>query len=141
MTSVVTAHELKIGEIGVETPWARATIGAGKTGVIYLTLHNHGTNSDRLIAVATPIAKRAALHTHNMDKGVMRMRPVDALEVAIGKPIALEPGGRHIMMMGLKYPLREGGSFPLTLTFENAGSATIMVDVRSATASGGHQHE
>ena len=92
MVWAAVAHELKIGEIGVETPWARATIGAGKIGVVYLTLRNHGTRSDRLIAVATPMAKRAALHTHTMEKGVMRMRPAEAIEVAPGKPIALEPG-------------------------------------------------
>ena len=45
------------------------------------------------------------------------------------------------MMMGLKYPLREGGSFPLTLTFEHAGSASVTVDVRTAAASSGHRHE
>ena len=110
---------------------------SGKTGVVYLTVHNRGTATDRLIAVSTPIAKRAALHTHKMDnKGVMRMRPVEAIELAQGKTIALAPGGTHIMLMGLKYPLREGGTFPLTLTFAEAGSATIAIDVQSATAAG-----
>ncbi len=136
-----TAHEFKIGQIGVATPWARATIGAGETGVVYLTVHNRGTATDRLIAVSTPIAKRAALHTHKMDKGVMRMRPVEAIELAQGKTITLAPGGTHIMLMGLKYPLREGGMFPLTLTFAEAGSATIAIDIQSATAAGGHAHK
>ena len=136
-----SAHEFKIGQIGVATPWARATIGAGKTGVVYLTVHNRGTATDRLIAVSTPIAKRAALHTHKMDKGVMRMHPVETIELAQGKTIVLAPGGTHIMLMGLKYPLREGGTFPLTLTFAEAGSATIAIDIQSATAAGGHAHK
>ena len=136
-----SAHEFKIGQIGVATPWARATIGSGKTGVVYLTVHNRGTATDRLIAVSTPIAKRAALHTHKMDKGVMRMHPVETIELAQGKTIALAPGGTHIMLMGLKYPLREGGTFPLTLTFAEAGSATIAIDIQSATAAGGHAHK
>jgi len=137
----VTAHEFKIGQIGVATPWARATIGAGKTGVVYLTIQNRGAANDRLIAVLTPVAKRAALHGHTMDKGIMRMRPVEAIEVAQGKTIALAPGAMHIMLMGLKYGLREGGTFPLTLTFAEAGSATITIDIRSPVARSGHPHE
>ena len=53
------------------------------------------------------------------------MRPVAAVPVAPGASVALEPGGLHVMLSGLRYPLREGSSFPLTLTFEDAGSATI----------------
>ena len=134
------AHELKTGQVGVATPWARATIGAGKTGVVYLTIHNRGAAWDRLIAVSTPIAKHAALHTHKMDKGVMKMRPVEAIQVARSKTTSLAPGSMHIMLMGLKYKLVKGGSFPLTLNFAGSGSVTIMVDVQSATASGGHAH-
>ena len=134
------ALEFKIGQVGVATPWARATIGAGKTGVIYLTIHNRGSGGDRLIAVLTPIAKRAALHTHQMDNGVMKMRPVEAIQIAPGKTASLAPGRMHIMLMGLKYKLVKGGSFPLTLTFAGSGSATITVNVQSATASRGHAH-
>ena len=49
--SLAAAHEFKIGEVGVATPWARATIGAGKIGVVYLTIHNRGTTGDRLVAM------------------------------------------------------------------------------------------
>ena len=55
--------------------------------------------------------------------------------------VALAPGGLHIMLTGVRYRLSEGSSFPLTLTFEGAGSATIRVDVRSATARSGHAHD
>ena len=139
--SPATAHEFKIGELAVASPWARATIGSGKVGVVFLTLHNRSTTIDRLMEVSTPVAKRAAMHTSEVDKGVMRMRPVESIEVDPGKTAALEPGGLHIMLMGLKYPLREGSSFPLTVKFKNAGTATISVDVRSAAASGSHAHD
>ena len=69
------------------------------------------------------------------------MRPVEAIELAQGKTITLAPGGTHIMLIGLKYPLREGGTFPLTLTFAEVGSATITIDIQSATAAGGHAHK
>tara|TARA_B100000686_G_C16711089_1_gene929164 strand:- start:166 stop:642 length:477 start_codon:yes stop_codon:yes gene_type:complete len=135
------SHEFKFGEVGVATPWARATIGAGKNAVAFLIIHNRGPSTVRLVGASTPIARHASLHTHQMDKGIMKMRPVDTIEVAPGEAAALEPGGLHIMLIGLKYPLKEGSSFPLTLTFEEVGSATIKVDVRSATAGSGHAHK
>lgn len=135
------AHEFKFGEVAVATPWARATIGGGTTGAVFLTLHNRGAAPDRLVAASTPIARRAALHHHEIDAGVMKMRPVAAIFIAPGSTMALAPGGLHIMLTGLRYRLSEGSSFPLTLTFEVAGSATIRVDVRSATARSGHAHD
>tara|TARA_Y100000588_G_C14057524_1_gene839918 strand:+ start:368 stop:844 length:477 start_codon:yes stop_codon:yes gene_type:complete len=137
----VGSHEFKFGEVGVATPWARATIGAGKNAVVFLIMHNRGSSPARLVGASTPIAKRASLHTHQMDKGIMKMRPIDAIEIAPGEASALEPGGLHIMLIGLEYPLKEGSSFPLTLTFEGVGSATIKVDVRSAKALSGHAHQ
>ena len=138
--SGAAAGEFGVGDLVVEQPWARATPGKGKTGAAYLTLSNHGATADRLLAVATPIAKRAELHGHMMDAGVMKMRPVTAIEVAPGTPTVLQPGGLHVMLMGLRAPLKEGDRFPLTLTFEGAGSVEVQVDVAGVGAMGPAGH-
>jgi periplasmic copper chaperone A len=135
----VLADETRVGDLVVKQAWARATIGLGKTGAMYLTVTNRGDKADRLIAVTTPIARRAGLHTHIVDGDVIKMRPVEAVEIAAGQSATFKPGGDHIMMMGLKRPLKKGGSFPLTLTFEAAGSVAIMVDIAGATAKS-HNH-
>jgi hypothetical protein len=75
----------------------------------------------------------------------MKMRSVAALPVAPGKPVVLSPGGYHVMLMGLKQPLVEGESFPLTLTFEHGPPVTVHVQVQRAGAgpagaSGGSDH-
>ena len=64
----------------------------------------------------------------------MKMRPLKAVEVAPGEPSILRPGGMHIMLMGLKAPLVEQETFPVTLTFENAGKIEIEVSIQSATS-------
>ena len=71
----------------------------------------------------------------------MRMRQVEAIEVAPGTPTVLEPGGLHIMLIGLTGPLVEGESFPLTLDFETAEDITVDVTIQSimATEHEGHQ--
>jgi copper(I)-binding protein len=119
----------KVGDLVIQDGWARATLGQLKTSAAYLTVVNEGDETDRLIAAASPAAGRAELHAHLMDGGIARMRPVDAIEVAPGAPVVLEPGGLHVMLMGLKAPLAEGETLPLTLTFETAGSIQLELPV------------
>jgi copper(I)-binding protein len=118
------------GGIHLEQAWARATPGGAKTGAIYLTVSNTGTTPDTLIAASTPTADKAELHQMKMDNGVMEMRPVPALPIAPGQSVVLEPAsGYHIMLTGLKAPLKEGDKVPLILTFEHAGAQQITAAV------------
>jgi copper(I)-binding protein len=67
---------------------------------------------------------------------VMKMRPLASLDIPAGQPVTLKPGGDHIMLMGLNGPLREGQSFPLTLTFEKAGAREVTVAIEKPGAAG-----
>jgi copper(I)-binding protein len=141
LTAPALAEDFRAGDLTVEQPWARASASLARAGAAYLSITNQGTRVDRLLRVASPVAKRASLHTHLMKDGIMRMRPVKAIEVDPGAPTVLKPGGLHIMLMGLKGPLKEGTMFLLTLTFETAGTVEVRVMVRKAGAMGpGHGH-
>jgi hypothetical protein len=123
------AHDYEIGELTVDHPWARASAGQMKTGAAYLTITNDGEQADRLIGLATPVAERAALHTVTMEGNIAKMRAVQAVEIKPGEPAVLEPGGVHIMLIGLRAPLEEGETFPITLTFEKTGKVDVEVIV------------
>lgn len=123
------------GDIDIRQPWARASAGAGKTGAAYVTIVNGGA-ADALIGAATPVAARAALHGHQMDGDMMKMRPVDRVALAPGATVTLAPGGMHIMMFGLTRRLVEGETFPLTLNFENAGALQVTATVAGVGAKG-----
>jgi copper(I)-binding protein len=83
------------------------------------------------------VAERAEIHEHRMDHGVMRMRQVTGgVEVVASKKIVFEPGGLHVMLIGLKHPLKEGESFPLTLRFQKAGVEQVTVAVQKPGAMG-----
>ena len=97
-------------------------------------MSNNGAEMDRLIAAATPVAEKASLHTILVVDGVIKMRPVDAIEIAPGEPSVLQPGGLHIMLIGLKQPLKRGETVPVILTFEQAGEVEVMSHVQSAGA-------
>ncbi len=118
----------------VENAWARATPGKSDIGVAYATIRS--PVGDRLVAASTPVANKAELHTMTMTNGVMKMRPVAAIDIPAGKPVSLAPGGLHIMLMGLKEPLKAGEKFPLTLDFAKAGKRTVDVAVDKVGAAG-----
>lgn len=136
-TTAIGADEYRIGDIVVAHPWSRPLPAVAVTGAAYFTLNNRGSDNDRLIAAASPVAKRVEIHEHSMRDGVMSMRQVSGADVIPGRSTVFEPGGLHVMLMGLREPLSEGKSFPLTLTFERAGSVvvTVIVEKPAATTS------
>lgn len=134
------AKDFTAGKLTVSNPWARASAGRMKNGAAYLVLTNKGQKTDRLVEATTPVARKASLHESVMEGGVMKMRPVKPIVVGPGATVMLKPGGLHLMLMGLKAPLKEGEMFPLTLTFEKAGHVEVKVMVRKPGAMGsGHR--
>jgi copper(I)-binding protein len=119
----------------VSDAWSRATAASARAGGVFLSLHANGT-ADRVTGASTPVSETAELHQTVDDKGVMKMLPVAGLAVEPGHDVALKPGSYHIMLMGLKRPLKRGESFPITLTFEKSPPITVNVDVQGPGASG-----
>lgn len=134
------AHDYRFGAIEIVHPWARATASLARNGAVYLTLANQGAALDQLLGVATPRARKARLHSHIVADGIVKMRPVKAIEISPGEPVVLRPGGFHIMLMGLKAALEAGTTFPLTLSFEKAGAIEVEVLVEKAGATRPSHH-
>jgi len=140
MTTANAAESVSVGDITISNAWSRATIGAKRPGGAFMTIKNKGGANDRLIAAETTAAGKSELHTHTMTDGVMKMRQVMAIDIPAGGMTMLEPGSFHVMMFNLKDGLNEGDMFPLTLSFENAGQATITVHVGKAGGMMSHDH-
>jgi copper(I)-binding protein len=132
----LAADPVKVGALEIANPWVRPSATAN--GAIYLEIDNKGTAADRLVAASTTAAAKAELHTHVMDGNIARMRPVDAIEVTPGSATVLKPGGLHIMLLGLKAPLKEGDTVAVTLTFEKAGKVDVTVPVQKNASGMGH---
>lgn len=136
-TSVVEAHDFKLGEIRIEHPFARATVAQQTSGGAYVGLENTGKVNDKLIKAESDIAKSVQLHTMEMVGSIMKMREVDHIDLNAGSKISMKPGdGYHIMLMGLNRPLNIGDQFPLTLSFEKAGKIQVTVNVEAAGGAG-----
>jgi copper(I)-binding protein len=119
-------------KIHVVDPWVRAAVGGMPTSAAYALLLNLTAANDTLIAAGTEAAEAVELHEMLMGEGdVMRMSPIEGgIPVPAGGAAVLQPGGLHIMMIGLTQALDDGGMLDLTLTFEHAGEVVVSAPVR-----------
>jgi len=120
------AHDYTIGELQIIHPWAKPSLKGVPNGAAYMAISNSGDSDDVLLSVSSSVAKASELHTMEMTDGVMRMRQIQGgLRLPADDTVVLEPGGEHIMLIGLKQPLEPGSRFDLTLTFQKAGEHRI----------------
>ena len=130
------ARDYKLGTLEISQPWARATPPSAPAGGGFLKITNTGTSPDRPISARSPAADIVQVHEMKMDGSVMRMREVEkGLELPAGGSVTLAPGGYHLMMMGLKGPLKQGSTVPVTLVFEKAGTIDVELAVEAMGAS------
>jgi copper(I)-binding protein len=133
-----SAHEFTASGVTVAHPWARATPGGVTVGSAYLEVRAAPGRGDRLVAARSPVAGSVEIHSHVMERGIAKMRRVDAVAVPAGKSVVLKPGGYHVMLMDLKQPLKEGDLLNLTLVFEKAGPIEVEATVEPIGATGPH---
>ncbi|CAN5730986.1 hypothetical protein BH20ACT4_BH20ACT4_11760 [soil metagenome] len=121
--------------LSVEGVWARATAESATTGAVYLTIESG--DADRLVGVSVPatVAASASIHRTVEEDAVVSMERVAALDIPAAEPVALAPGGTHVMLVDLASPLQRGDQFALTLDFESQPQQMVVVEV-SETAPG-----
>ncbi len=129
-----SAHEIKTGDLLIIHPWSRATPGQAPNGAVFMKIENQGQAEDKLISASSDAAAMVEIHEHVMENDVAKMRPVEFVPLPAPSITELKPGGYHIMLMGLKEPLVEYGTFHMTLNFEKAGSVDVEVQVEEAGA-------
>lgn len=138
-TTTGDTAEPVFGTVRVEDAWARTSPMMATNGAAYMTLN--ASVDDRLIGAMTAedIAESIEIHETAMDPdtGEMAMRQVDGIDLAADQDVVLEPGGYHIMFVGLTEPLVPGTTFDIILTFEIAGDVAASVEVRDTADSGG----
>ena len=120
--------------VSVQDPYVRlAPPNAAATGA-FMVIRNTGDKDVKVVKADNPVSKATELHTHLNEGGVMKMRPVPAIEIRAKGEAVLRPGGLHVMMIDLKAPMKEGDSVPITLTFDDGSSKQVDARVVKATA-------
>lgn len=113
--------------VTVKDAWVRATTPGQKVGAAYMTLAYD--ENITLVAADADVAETVEIHSMEMKNGVMKMRMLDSLPIQAGKPTKLAPSGLHLMLFGIKKPLKNGDKVVLTLCFINKNGEEIHQDL------------
>ena len=127
-------------QVAVNEAWVRATVAQQKATGAFMTLTSR--QDSKLVAASSPVAGVVEVHEMKMVDDVMRMRQIPALPLPAGQPVALNPGGYHLMLLELKQPLKDGDKVPLTLEVEDGkqvrSSITVEATVRPLNSAAKH---
>ena len=129
-TVAVLASAAAHAQVTVDKPWVRTTVAQQTTTGAFMTITS--AQGGKLVSASSPIAASVEVHEMKMEGDVMKMRPVDALPLPAGKPVDLKSGSYHVMMMGLKAPVKAGDVVPIKLVVEDAKGKRETVDVKAA---------
>ena len=129
----------RAGTIEVKDAWIRTPPPGAPTAAGYATIVNHGISSDHLTGASTRAAASAQLHQMSMAGGVMRMRPITTgVPIGASASLTLSPNGEHLMLIGLKSPLKAGMHVKVTFQFQRGGAVVGDFVVRDAAPGGMH---
>ena len=120
-----TAH----AQVEVSDAWVRATGQGQKATGVFMNLT--AQKATRLVGVKADLTSSAEVHEMKMDKDVMKMQAVKALDLPVGQTVALKPGSYHVMLMDLKAPVAEDSQVVLTLLFEDAAGVKTQKEVKA----------
>ena len=121
-------------EVTVKNAWVRATVGMNRPTAGYAEITNSGPGDDELVSVSTSVAMMTELHKSTVENGIMKMEPVDHLQIPAGRTVKLEPGAYHLMIMQVMKPLKDGDTVDLMFTFKNQGPVKVVAKVLPLSA-------
>ncbi|MFK7793677.1 MAG: copper chaperone PCu(A)C [Devosiaceae bacterium] len=139
---VVSTHgadTISVGEMHLFNRRAFETPPNARNAGGFLSIYNYSSTPNRLVSASSPIAERVELHTMSMENDVMRMREVEGgIELPGEAQVDLEPGGLHVMFIGITQPFAEGDEVSVTLTFEGGEEREITFPVRARSMDMNH---
>jgi copper(I)-binding protein len=142
--AAVAAPAAASAAIVVEHAEIRPTLGTQGTTAAYLILRNTGPTNDRLVGAACACAVSVMPHRTVTAQGVSRMQMEMSVPIEAHGAVVFDARGRHLMLTGVKAPIRSGAKVPMTLTFEKAGRVTATftaADLAGMTGPAGHDHK
>lgn len=129
LATALGCARIAAAHVTVADAWVRGTVEGQTATAAYMSLHSDAAT--RLVSIASAAAARCGVHEMTMTEGVMRMRALDSLAIAVGGTVELKEGGDHIMLEGLTRTLKEGDAVTLTLTFVDSAGQRSTVDVQA----------
>jgi copper(I)-binding protein len=117
----------------VSEAWARPA-PQGANGAVYFVIENNSSQADSLVGVSGDIAEAVEMHESSMNGEVMEMHQLQVVPLDAGAQVVFQPGGLHVMLIGLRQELQAGDEFEITLAFQESEGITLRVPVRDSPA-------
>jgi len=130
-TTVAATDEVACDDLAAVGATVR--LPPGENTAVYLELTNNGTADTALLGASADFAADYELHETAMVDGVLEMQPLDPqrIELPAGETVVLEPGGLHVMAMGLTTQLAEDDVVEVELELDGGCTITIEAEVRA----------
>lgn len=144
LAALFLSVQVYAGDVQVDGAWARATAPGQGDGMVDMAIAS--SQAATLVGISSPACKSVELHSMVHEGGMMKMREVKELALPAGKSVKLGESGYHLMLIGLKAPLKEGDNVPLTLSVRLADKRMQKIETRAevrplaSSASQDHQH-
>lgn len=123
-TSLVQAADLSFSDAR-----ARAVPPGAEISAAFMNVMNNSNSEVAMLSAESSVAQNVELHSNTMDGGKMKMRRVDQIALQGNTKVALEPGGLHIMFIGLNRSLAEGDTVDLTINLSDGTSESLEIPV------------
>ena len=126
-------------KIIVKDEWARVTPSG--SGSVYMTIENDIDQDDNLTSAISDEAEMTMIHQTVREENIAKMIHVmGGIDLPKGKRIKLEPGGYHLMLMGIEKNLTLNDRIRITLSFKNNENIEIspIIKIRPPKM---HKHE
>ncbi|CAK0740686.1 periplasmic copper chaperone A [Gammaproteobacteria bacterium] len=120
-------------EVTVMSPWVREAPPTAEISAAYMMLHNDGDTDQVLLEVTTPSFNRVEIHQTTMHDDMASMETEDSLLIPAQDGVALVPGGYHLMLIGVKKPLKVGDTVDLSLHFQGGETIEVHAPVHKDT--------
>lgn len=140
LSAMLLNFNVYASDIQVDGAWARATAPGQDTAMVDLVITSQHAAS--LVGFSSPVCKTGEIHSMTHDNGMMTMREVQSVELPAGRHVGLGESGYHLMLIGLKAPLKEGEHVPLTLSIKVGAKDVVNVETAAEVKSlTGMQHD
>jgi len=135
LTACDSKTETKVSKatdaISVINPTIREMPPGQKVTAMYMELKNASATNHELIKVEGEISPMIELHTHTMNDGVMSMGQVESIPVPPNSTVQAQPGGYHVMIMGLSSDLKKGDKVNFNFVFKDGSKIPVTAEVNS----------
>jgi hypothetical protein len=129
LAALLLSASVYAGDIQAEGAWSRATTPGQKAGMVDVTITSK--QAATLVGASSPAAATVELHSMVHEGGMMKMREVKAIELPAGQQVNLGDRGFHLMLIGLKAPLKAGETIPVTLSIRTADNLVVKIEAKA----------